>query len=84
MIYSVQKHGGVWTVSTNQVLLTFESYRDAVDAAQNAANVIRGTRKRIHYTDVANSYPNDAQGEFFRKCPSNSQQFITSSHFGIS
>ena len=41
MLYSVQKRGGVWSVSANEVQVTFENYIDAVDTAQGAAEVFR-------------------------------------------
>jgi hypothetical protein len=48
MIYSVQKRGGVWTVTTHQVLLSFENYGDAVAAAQSAADVLRHSRTSLN------------------------------------
>jgi hypothetical protein len=44
MIYSVQKRGGIWTVSANEVLVSFENYIDAVDTAQGAAEVFRRSK----------------------------------------
>ena len=41
MIYMVQKRGGVWTVATENGLLSFETYRAAIDTAQGAAEVLR-------------------------------------------
>jgi hypothetical protein len=46
MLYSVKKRGGVWTVSTDNVLLSFESYGAAVDTAQGAAEVCRRSGAR--------------------------------------
>jgi hypothetical protein len=37
-IYIVKKRGGVWTVAASEVLLSFESYSAAIDAAQRAAD----------------------------------------------
>jgi hypothetical protein len=37
-IYIVKKRGGVWTVAASEVLLSFECYSAAIDAAQRAAD----------------------------------------------
>jgi hypothetical protein len=65
MIYSVRKRGGVWTVATDEVLLSFESYGSAVDAAQGAAEVLRRSARD---TNAPEPYMK------FRLCSDNSSQ----------
>ncbi|WP_157100201.1 hypothetical protein [Rhodoplanes sp. Z2-YC6860] len=48
MIYKVQKREGVWTVASQETLLSFESYGHAIDAAQGAAEVIRRSRRQLN------------------------------------
>ena len=57
MVYSVQKRGGVWTVATNQALLSFDSYGAAVDAAQGAAAVIRRSGTRSNQLSLLGDMP---------------------------
>ena len=41
MIYVVRKRAGVWTVATDEFLLSFENYSSAIEVAQGAACVLR-------------------------------------------
>jgi hypothetical protein len=41
MLYTVKKQGGVWTVGTDDAYLRFETYNEAVETAQAAAEVFR-------------------------------------------
>ena len=41
MIYVVRKRAGVWTVATDEFLLSFENYNAAIEVAQGAACVLR-------------------------------------------
>jgi hypothetical protein len=41
MLYIVKKRGGVWTVGADDDYLRFETYNEAIETAQAAAEVFR-------------------------------------------
>jgi hypothetical protein len=57
MHYTVKKRDGVWTVATDHVLLSFDSYGTAVDTAQCAAQVLRGARTRFNQRSLLGETP---------------------------
>jgi len=65
MIYVVQKRGGVWTVATDQVLLSFENYAAAVEAAQGAADVIRRSGRHLdRHSQVGGLHAIQSAGDY--------------------
>jgi len=57
LIYTVKKRHGAWVIDANGVMLNFESYLEAVNTAQGAAETLRRSRNRLSRVSWSKDIP---------------------------